>query len=221
MIDSYLLPKTILCFLSILFVTVGTSCGPTEANTESGCPLLTPADANGGVTLEEGSCFQINERVRVTDGDLTIEPGVRLIFAEHTGLSIRHDSRLIADASGGDPITFEGLESASSGSGFWRGIKFYGSFSRDNVLNNIIITDAGSTGWTSISPEAAIYIQNTSQVHVTDIAITNSKLHGIEVTHGSYLNGCEGLSFEGITGDGKPINTNRTNEHRVCDDQWF
>ena len=208
---------TIAGSLVVLLVGCG---GIVDDDTSSGsCGLLTDEDVNGGVTLEAGSCYRVEDRLTVSQGTLTLEAGVEISFDEHVGLRIRDDGRLVADASGGDAIVFDGYQSVNSGNGHWRGIQFVDSFSDTNKMDNVIINDAGSTGWTSIAPSAALYLQG-SQVDVSNIAITNSSQHGIEVVHGSILTGCQDLSFDGIT-NGEDINTNRTNKENVCDGTWF
>jgi len=76
------------------------------------------------------------------DAELTIAPGVTLIFGANAYLNIRTNGTLNAVGTPAQPITFTALQPTP---GFWAGIQFTFN-STDNILDNTIVEYAGGTG---------------------------------------------------------------------------
>jgi hypothetical protein len=75
--------------------------------------------------------------------DLTLVPGVTLIFAKEMGLSVSNDiAALIADGTADMPILFTG---ETKERGFWEGITFSGSNNTRNSFSNVTVEWGGST----------------------------------------------------------------------------
>jgi hypothetical protein len=101
----------------------------------------TPYVVTGGNTNQSG-------QVDVLEGaTLTIEEGSTIAFVGATGLLTVGNGtvgNLVADASGGDPITFTTTDSDGSPT-YWRGIYFYsGSDVNFSKLKNVVISYGGS-----------------------------------------------------------------------------
>ncbi len=134
--------------------------------------------------------FEVGSR-NVVGATLTLNAGTEFIFRQDAGLNFSGDGRLNADASGGDPIRFQGTEEIS---GFWAGISFDNSLSPNNVLNNVLIENGGSRGWAGGErSQAGLRLARASLVDVTDTTITGSGKYGVSVENDSQLTGCSGL----------------------------
>jgi hypothetical protein len=102
--------------------------------------------------------------------DWTLEPGVTLIMAEGTGLSISGDAAaLIAIGTAEQPIVFTG-ESAVRGA--WEGIRFDGSNNTRNALSHVTVEWAGNTD--SDADSAAVKL--TADSHGVQLAMSNTTL---------------------------------------------
>ncbi|MBA2664303.1 MAG: hypothetical protein H0U74_18580 [Bradymonadaceae bacterium] len=126
---------------------------------------------------------------------LTIAPGVTLEFRQAAGLDI-HEGKLVANAAGAETITFRGVEALAN---FWRGIRFKKSMTLDNVFDNTVIENGGSDGWHGgADSRANIYMESNtdaSRVSIKDTVVRGSGHLGISVMRGSFVDGCEDLSF--------------------------
>lgn len=137
-------------------------------------PLLETVD--GGVTLPAGSCWRVGRTLELSSGQLTIEPGVRIVFGFATGLIVEGGS-IVAVGTQDAPIKLVG---ETNERGHWRGIRLSGS-DAPHVLSHVEIANAGNTPW-GAQPEsrAAIYIdQNALRMTVTDCLLRDNDGAGI------------------------------------------
>ena len=91
---------------------------------------------------------------------MTLSPGTTLEFSQNTGLLV-DTGQLVADASEGDPIRFIATNGETL-AGYWKGIGYTSSFSTSNVLRNVEIAHAGSSGWDgSGDSRASIFLERS------------------------------------------------------------
>ncbi len=143
---------------------------------------------------------------------LKIEPGVKIKL--NSGLYLRVDGTLIADASGGDPIVFTSYRDATAGGktnlatdnsapspGDWRYVRIRTSGANNTVLNNVIFKYGGTDGWGNLWIESNI----TLGTPIRNIVSRKSSNIGIRVADGVITfenaaidsNGSYGLYVEG------------------------
>lgn len=132
---------------------------------------------------------------------LEVSPGTTVAADEDVGVSVSDGSlRADASASSADAIVFTGAEDQS---GFWRGIS-YNSASADNVLDDVVVEDAGSAIWTGNSNSAAsVYIyggEDHGAVTVRNSTIRGSGNHGIAKDRNGDLT-CAGVTFQDVAGN--------------------
>jgi hypothetical protein len=122
---------------------------------------------NNNVT-EEGTWpamgvpYQVKTEVDIRSS-VDIEAGATLEFRQGgpIRLFVSQEGQLVADASGGDPITFRGVQETP---GSWAGL--YIRTTRDNLLDNVVVSDGGE-GYRSanigvgIDGEGALTVRNS------------------------------------------------------------
>lgn len=142
---------------------------------------LTSALVEGGMVLEEGSCWLVNTRVVLRNGTLDVRRGVRVEFAAGT--------RLLIDAAVGDtsaalkiagtavnPVRFI----AQDGSMPWQGVHVRDSASPDNTWAHLIIADAGEGPWSGAAySSAAVYLSDVTAVTMRHVTFQHSRSHGL------------------------------------------
>jgi hypothetical protein len=101
-------------------------------------------------------------------GKITIQPGVRIEFEEHTGLDVT--GSLYANGSIDEPIVFTGKQKYK---GFWRGI-LISSNDPENVINNSIIEYAGGAFSNELPFVHAAIALNGSDISASASSLTNS-----------------------------------------------
>src|SRR5690554_2558091 len=148
------------------------------------CPRNTPLTAEmlrKSVHLSAGlgQCYTVSEQLTVgTDVELSIDPGVKIVFAEATGLSV-HEGVLHARGTAEAPIIFTG-ERQQAGS--WLGVRFMNSTSPKNSLHQVIIEYAGGTpGFAGAEPANLMlddYFGKVS-VEISQVTLRNSAGYGL------------------------------------------
>lgn len=138
-------------------------------------PLAAAAVSNGG-TLPEDTCYSVENPLSVSDGTLVVEPGVEISFGPSGSLSIGSNGRLNAMGTSAKGIVF----TSTDPSGSWRGVRFDGSRSADNVLHYVTIENAGSSGWSGATQSAtALLLEGNSLVDIQNSIIRGSASRGI------------------------------------------
>lgn len=126
-----------------------------------------------------GRCYTVSEQLTVgTDVELTIEPGVKLVFGEAAGLSV-HEGVLHARGTAEAPIIFTG---ASPQPGSWLGVRFMNSASPKNSLHQVIIEYAGATpGYTGAEPANLMLDDYFGKVNVelSQVTLRHSAGYGL------------------------------------------
>lgn len=133
------------------------------------------------------------------EAPLEIAPGAEFQFEQNRGIRVRGDGRLRAAGEQTDPITFAGVEGIS---GFWKGISFVNSLSEDNVLEQVVIANGGSSEWVGgAKPDRANLMVagggNAAAVTVSDSTISGSGKYGIAIGNDeARVMRCDNVSFE-------------------------
>jgi len=111
---------------------------------------------------------------------VTVEPGFHATIEEDGGIAVKENTgTLIADASGGDEITFEG---ATQQAGHWRTLEFESDDS-DNLLDNVVVAHAGYDDW------AAVLVRDTARATVRNSTIRDNADVGIKVERNGVFDG--------------------------------
>jgi len=140
------------------------------------CGPLTAAAVTSGGTLPEDTCYVATSPLSVSDGTLTVEPGVQISFGTSASLSIGSNGRLNAMGTMDKGITFTSTDAL----GMWRGIRFDGSRSADNVLHYVTIENGGSGGWSGATQSAsALLLEGNTLVDIQQSTIRGSASRGI------------------------------------------
>ncbi len=182
--------------------TAGTNNGD---NANNGDPCATPteisrADVESGGTLKAGTCYDADESLEVTDGTLTIEPGVTIRMAQDRSLRISGSGRVSAKGTADAPITFQGQDDTK---GFWQGLAFE-TRSDDNLLEYVILLNGGGKAWSGSSDEqAVIHVASTGKVTIRETLIDGSGKHGIFGRDNAELSGFSSNTISNC--DGAPL----------------
>jgi len=112
--------------------TVGTNKATIVSISDSACDNELGGSINESISLNE-YCYYVTSSLSVNTGaELTIEPGVTLLFDESTILNIQHDGALIAAGLEDDGIVLTGVNKTP---GSWAGLQFTWSDNTANLLD--------------------------------------------------------------------------------------
>ncbi len=140
------------------------------------CGVLVSSDVSSGATLPEDTCYIAQSALSVSDGTLTVEPGVEVSFDPSGSLTIGPDGRLDAQGTMDKGIVFTSTDPLEK----WRGIRFNGSRSGDNQLMYVTVENGGSDGWSGASySSSAVYLSGASLVAVSSSTIRGSESQGL------------------------------------------
>lgn len=143
--------------------------------------VLESADVNGGVTLAK-DCYAVEKRLTVSDGVLTLEPGVSIVFSQDAGLEISGNGRLTAKGSAEEQIFLSGTQKQR---GFWAGLYFNESKSSANVLDHVVIEYAGSKKWHGGDSKGGVYVRGAGvSLTVTNSVFRENAWAGLYADHG-------------------------------------
>jgi hypothetical protein len=137
---------------------------------------LQDADVDGGVALVSGTCYRVSSAITVSGGTLTIPSDVIVEFTDTGRMTVAVGAALTANGTAGSPVIFRGTEAIK---GFWRGIRIQ-SESLDNVLNHVVVRDAGSSAWTGATRSVAALFMLEGRVAITNTTFTNNAETGIQ-----------------------------------------
>jgi hypothetical protein len=120
-------------------------------------------------TLHKG-CYLAQKTPVIGDAvQLTLEPGVIIVFSEDVGLTFTGDQALVAAGTAEEPILLTGALQAP---GYWKGVRFDGAQSPDTLLEYVTIEFGGST---KADPDAAA-LKVTGNSRLLHASIRNSTL---------------------------------------------
>lgn len=139
------------------------------------CGPLATSDVSNGATLPEDTCYVATSALVVTDGTLTLEPGVTISFGTAGSLSIESNARLSAVGTMTKGITLTSTDPLSK----WRGVRFRDSRSADNEMHYVTLENGGSDGWSGASYSAsALLLEGDSRVDMQMSEISGSDSRG-------------------------------------------
>ncbi len=157
----------------------------------SGCIELTNDLINGGQTLAAGGCYDVPARVLLSDGTLTIEPGVEVRFAQDTYLEVDGTGALRAEGTASQPIRFTGSQPLR---GHWRGISIE-TVSVDNVLDHVVMQYGGSSQWTGSSNSVSM-LRVEGRASVSNTTLRESAGWAFQAFRDSELGAFANVTFD-------------------------
>ncbi|TVR95624.1 MAG: Ig-like domain-containing protein [Trueperaceae bacterium] len=173
------------------------------------CDAATPLsdDITEATTLPL-DCYLVTTNVTVSAA-LTLLPGAVLEFETSSGMRVADGGSLNADGTSVNPITFR---SQSGDSDDWRGVGIFTS-SDDNVLDNVLIENAGMT-WSSINGNNAtnLYLGPAGRAAITNSTFRTAGNDGV----GVYV---EGRASEFIALENNRFDDNEAAAMRVTSHQ--
>lgn len=137
-----------------------------------------------------GVPYIVNDRIRISEIELTIEAGTEFAFNNDTYFQVRDGAIIRAHGEQGNPVMFTATENTP---GWWRGFNIQGSMSTQNVLDHVIIEYAGGNGfWSTHNTYANLVIggriaSEAARLRVTNSVFRNSEEHGLHLTSSSEM----------------------------------
>lgn len=174
--------------ISLIFIALSVflSACHREDDTPTDIPVIN-SDITTATTLEDhltGVDYIIDGCINVDGVLLSVNPNVTIQFKSGSCLSMVDGGALKAIGTDTTMITFEGMQSTK---GFWHGIYYYNSNSANNIMQHVIVRDAG--GSSDNYRNAAINIgsiptmsESASRVRMNNVMITNSLGYGMYVS---------------------------------------
>jgi len=131
--------------------------------------------------------YEANNSLDV-QASVDIDPGATFQFQQEGpyGLFVSEGGQLRADASGGNPVIFRGVEDTP---GFWRGIFVHTEV--DNLLRNVVVSDGGG-GYRSAN--IGVGISDPGALTIRNSTVSDSAGWGIIFEDGSFTE--ENNTFE-------------------------
>ncbi|TRX62567.1 hypothetical protein FNH22_00280 [Fulvivirga sp. M361] len=106
---------------------------------------------------------------------LTIQPGVRIVFADDEGLSVSPSGSLVAVGTSAEGIVFTGVQSTK---GFWKGIELE-SNAAQNEMTYCTVEFGGSSGFDGANLLSNLMVQQSGKVKITNSDFTNGSGYGL------------------------------------------
>jgi hypothetical protein len=122
-----------------------------------------------------GCKYKVTSSVTVRTGaTVTIEPGVEIEFG--SGLGFNVEGILNAAGTAELPIRFYGAQTTP---GYWKGVVFYNTDSVSNLLDHVIIENAGTYTTSSTSSQPASLVVNAARLQVRNTTIRGGSGYGV------------------------------------------
>lgn len=127
---------------------------------------------------------------------LTLSPGTQLRFGADAAMQVNGfnaDGVVAADADGGAPISFAGVQPTA---GYWKGIQFTNTADL-SLIRNATIQHAGSSSWNGIETNiAALHAESRSQVELIDVSFSSNSGESDVLASGqdTEISGCTGIT---------------------------
>jgi len=120
--------------------------------------------------------YFIDIAVNIVGGTITVEPGTRFVFNEGASLGIDEFGALSAAGTPGAPIIFTGEQAQP---GYWEGLQYFESSSRDNLLEYAQVRYAGGSSLI----EGAVSVGLESYLKMSHTTVADSSSWGVCVTY--------------------------------------
>ena len=85
--------------------------------------------------------YYVSIALYINNGTVTLEPGVTVVFGSDASVNVQDTGALKAVGTPQNPILFTGEQDPQ---GYWEGISYFESPSRDNVLDHVEVRNGGS-----------------------------------------------------------------------------
>ncbi len=89
--------------------------------------------------LSDGNYYHLHQGIRIMNGGLRLEPGVKMIVADGKRIQVDDDAYLKAEGTSGKPIIIRGV---TLGTPSWNSI-YFKSLNTQNQLTHCVISEAG------------------------------------------------------------------------------
>ena len=144
-------------------------------------------------TLAAGCVYKVTSNITIAGSAmLTVEPGVRVEFAQGAGLEV--DGALNAVGTAALPIVFTGAQATA---GYWDGIYFNTTIDNRNVLDHVTVEYAGySSIFSGVTADVGLY---KSTVQITNSTLRNGNGFGLGLSSGSKLVPSAGFAGNTLT----------------------
>ncbi len=142
--------------------------------------------------------------------NLIIDPGVKIVFTEDTGLEVSSAGSINAVGTNAEPIVLTGTTTIA---GFWKGISIQ-SNNASNELSYVTVEYGGSSGFDGANLKANVMVEGAGKVKITNSIFQNSGGYGIYTR--SLESSLEGFANNTITANEAPIMT-RINHYHYFD----
>ena len=140
--------------------------------------------------------YFIDIAVNIGGGTITIEPGTRFVFNKGASMGIDEFGALSAVGTADAPIVFTGEQMQP---GYWDGLQYFESSSRDNLLDYAQVRYAGGSNLI----ESAVSVGLESYLKMSHTTVADSSSWGVCV---SYISDEYGATFE--QGEGNVFENN-------------
>lgn len=191
--------------------------------TPSGIPVL-KNDITNAITLTDtldGVDYIVEGCITVNGALMTVAPNVTIQFKSGACITFADGGALRAQGTSTQKITFEGQQSTK---GFWKGLYFENSNSANNILEHVVISDAG--GNTTTFRNAAICLGTTpttgetaSRIRLSNVRIDNSLGYGLYVSRYGILDQIDNCTITGC--DKAPVQLMAANCDVLDNDNTF
>ena len=155
--------------------------------------LTLASSISANTTLMAGCVYKVTNNITIaTSALLTVEPGVRVEFAQGAGLEV--DGALNAVGNAALPIVFTGTQATA---GYWDGIYFNTTIDNRNVLDHVIVEYAGYASlFSGVMANVGLY---KSSVQITNSTLRSGGGFGLGMSAGSKLVAAAGFAGNTLT----------------------
>ena len=103
--------------------------------------VVTDGVSESGTWRKLNAPYYVSIALYINNGAVTLEPGVTVVFGDDASVNVQDTGALKAVGTPQAPILFTGEQDAQ---GYWEGISYFESPSRDNVLDHVEVRNGGS-----------------------------------------------------------------------------
>lgn len=155
------------------------------------CTTELDVDSLTGEARIPAGCYLVNDNVRLTETNLTIDAGVVLKFSDRAGISVSDDSSLTVNGTQAQPVVFTGQQRTT---GYWSGVNFVFSNNVKNSLEHLVVEYAGTNTASSGAVSSNSSDSLTVRLKMANVLIRHAANYGFVFNEGTLLD-----RFDSIT----------------------
>ena len=121
--------------------------------------------------------YYVSKSDLVVDANLTVEPGVMIIFASDKGIRVTVNGSMNATGTASDSIIFTGEQETT---GYWAGLDFQ-SNNTANALSYCRVSYGGSSGFDGANLKANVMVEDAGRLVMTNTLLRNSTDYGLYI----------------------------------------